>query len=144
MVSGFSRPNPGTTRPHSHQLPSYTHSHLAQSDFHIGCMLNLTIMCQEGDALYFKLIFANQTYICQRGDALYYKLYDKLLGRRPATLLALRLDERLQRMKPLALLSSKLEGNYLFTGVVTGAARPPTFQLPPSLVHSFFWGESSE
>ena len=31
VVSGFSRPNPGATRPHSHQLaqlPSYTHSHL--------------------------------------------------------------------------------------------------------------------
>ena len=40
--------------------------------FHIGCMLNLTIMCQGGDALY-----------C--------KLYDKLQGRRPATPLALRL-----------------------------------------------------
>ena len=31
VVSGFSRPNPGATRPHSHQPaqpPSYTHSHL--------------------------------------------------------------------------------------------------------------------
>ena len=60
-------------------------------------MLNLITMCQGGDALYCKLcdtiLFANQTYICQRGDALYYKLYDKLLGRRPATPLALRLPE---------------------------------------------------
>ena len=65
-----------------------------QSDFHIGCMLNLTIMCQGGDALYCKLygtiLFANQTYICQR---VYCKLYDKLLGRRPATPLGLRLPE---------------------------------------------------
>ena len=44
-------------------------------------MLNLTIMCQGGDALYCKLygtiLFANQTYICQKGDDLYCKLYDK-------------------------------------------------------------------
>ena len=68
VVSGFSCPNPGATRPHSNQLaqpPSYTYSHLRTT----------------GPEWLQHRLYAH----VQRRDALYSKLYDKLQGRQPAT-----------------------------------------------------------
>ena len=74
---------PGPTATNSHNFLFLLEDYWPRvTSTYVGCIINFTIMCQRGDALYCKLhgtiLFANQTYTCQRGD-----MYDKLLGRRP-------------------------------------------------------------